>query len=63
MNERAERIAEETRLRDEAQKWAGRLKEARENADVDEFDIEAEFQRASRAYETFLSGFDSGEED
>ncbi len=63
IDERAALQAEEERLRMEAQKWATRAAEARDNADIDEFEVEAESKRATAAYEAFLSGFSEPEDE
>jgi len=61
MDERAMRFAEETRLRDEAQKWAQLTKEAQDAALPEAEELDEQRKRAVRAYEAFQSGFDNGE--
>lgn len=63
MDERAIRFAEETRLRDEAQKWAQLTKEAQDNALPEADELDDQRKRAVRVLEAFQSGFDSGEDE
>lgn len=60
-DERAERIAEETRLRERAQHWAAELMKARDIGSPDAAVIEASHKEAVKTYEAFISGFDNGE--
>ena len=52
-------IAEETRLRERAQHWAAELMKAQDTGAPDAEAIEAEYKRAVREHDQFLSGFDS----
>lgn len=63
MNERDMQIAEETRLREDAQHWATRLKEARDAGKTDVDDIETRYRQAVRAHDGFASGFDHGDDE
>jgi ferric-dicitrate binding protein FerR (iron transport regulator) len=59
-DERAERIAEETRLRERAQHWAAELTKA-QDAGEDAEALQAHYKQAVKEHDAFLSGFDSGE--
>jgi hypothetical protein len=60
-DERAERIAEETRLRERAQHWAAELTKAQDVGNPEAPTIEAHYKQAVKEHDAFLSGFDSGE--